>query len=115
MLGDGVRDVGPGGSGGGFQVDPDELDGAGQTARVVAERVPDAAGRVLGPSDSAEGGLRGWLTGSELDACTTAWKSMLDRLSAEMDQQGEKLRQTAANYRSAEQAAGNAVATAGGR
>ncbi|WP_073811970.1 type VII secretion target [Kitasatospora sp. CB01950] len=96
-------------------MEPDELDGAGQTATVVAERLPDATSRVLGPSDNAEGGLRGWQTGSELDACTTAWKSMLDRLSAELDQQGGKLRQTAANYRNAEQAAGTIVASAGGR
>ncbi|MFJ5924013.1 hypothetical protein ACIQF6_15590 [Kitasatospora sp. NPDC092948] len=96
-------------------MNPDELDGAGQTAQVVAERLPSATTRVLGPSDSAEGGLRGWLTGSELEACTGAWKSTLDRLSAEMDQQGGNLHRTAANYRSAEQVAGSTVTAAGGR
>ncbi|MFD8479691.1 hypothetical protein [Kitasatospora sp. NPDC059673] len=110
-----MRDVGPGGSGGGFQVDPDVLEGAGQTATVDAERMPGETSRVLGPSDSAADGLRGWLTGSELNACTTEWKSMLDKLSAEMDQQGGNLRQTAANYRNAEQAANSAVTSAAGR
>ncbi|QKW19314.1 hypothetical protein HUT16_09755 [Kitasatospora sp. NA04385] len=94
---------GSGGSGGGFRVEPDELDGAGQTAGGVAERVPGGTTRVLGASDEAEAGLRGWTTGGELDACTGQWKRLLDELSAEMDRQGDNLRRTAANYRRAEQ------------
>ncbi|KDN85897.1 type VII secretion target [Kitasatospora cheerisanensis] len=94
---------------------PDELEAAGQTAGGVAERVPGETSRVLGASDDAEGGLRGWLTGSELDACTTEWKSILDKLSAEMDQQGDNLRQTAANYRRAEQEAGSGMTAPAGR
>ncbi|MFF0391514.1 type VII secretion target [Kitasatospora sp. NPDC004615] len=108
-----MRDVGPGGSGGGFQVDPDVLEAAGQTAAVDAERVPAATTRVLGPSDSAADGLRGWQTGSELTACTAEWKGMLDKLSAEMDKQGGNLRQTAANYRNADQVASGTVTSAG--
>ncbi|RPE35123.1 excreted virulence factor EspC (type VII ESX diderm) [Kitasatospora cineracea] len=106
MVGDGVLSVGPGGSGGsggGFQVEPGELDGAGQTAGNVAEQVPSSTSQVLGASDDAEAGLRGWTTGSELDSCTDEWKRLLDSLSAEMDRQGGNLRQTAANYRRAEQ------------
>ncbi|MFF4338505.1 type VII secretion target [Kitasatospora sp. NPDC001540] len=94
---------GSGGGGGGFRVEPDELDGAAQTAGAVAEQVPDGTARVLGASDEAEAGLPGWTTGSELDACTDEWKRLLDGLSAEMDRQGGNLRQTAANYRRAEQ------------
>ncbi|MFE1322393.1 WXG100 family type VII secretion target [Kitasatospora phosalacinea] len=103
-------DGGSGGSGGGFQVDPDELDGAAQTAGTVAEQVPGGTSRVLGASDEAEGGLRGWSTGSELNACTDEWKRLLDGLSAEMDRQGDNLRQTAANYRRAEQDAASGLA-----
>ncbi|MGW4381255.1 hypothetical protein [Kitasatospora sp. NPDC004531] len=109
-----MRDVGPGGSGGGFQVDPEELDGAGVNATTAAERLPEAATRVAGPSDSAEQGLRGWLTGSELDACTTEWKMVLDKLSAEMDRQGENLHRTAKNYRDADQAVQVAMAAVTG-
>ncbi len=109
MVGDGVLSVGPDGSGGsggsgdGFQVEPGELDGAGQTAGSVAEQVPGGTSRVLGASDDAEAGLRGWTTGGELNACTDEWKRLLDGLSAEMDRQGGNLRRTAANYRRAEQ------------
>ncbi|MFC8720422.1 WXG100 family type VII secretion target [Kitasatospora sp. NPDC057198] len=105
MLSVGPDGSGGGGSGGGggFRVEPDELDGAGQTAGGVAEQVPGGTSRVLGASDDAEAGLRGWTTGSELDACTDQWKRLLDELSAEMDRQGDNLRRTAANYRRAEQ------------
>ncbi|RKE18794.1 type VII secretion target [Streptomyces sp. TLI_171] len=94
---------------------PEELDAAGQTAGGVAERVPGETSRVLGASDDAEGGLRGWVTGSELNACTDEWKRLLDELSAEMDRQGDNLRQTAANYRRAEQEAGRGMVAPAGR
>ncbi|MFJ5232355.1 type VII secretion target [Kitasatospora sp. NPDC088391] len=105
----------PGGSGGGFRVAPEELDGAGQTAGRLAEQVPGETSRVLGASDGAEAGLRGWLTGSELNSCTDEWKRLLDELSAEMDKQGDNLKQTAANYRRAEQEAARGLAAPAGR
>ncbi|MEV4555817.1 hypothetical protein AB0K51_02325 [Kitasatospora sp. NPDC049285] len=92
---------------------PDELDGAGQAAAGVAERLPGESGRVLGASDDAAGALRGWLTGRELDGCTGEWKRLLDGLSAELDRQGDNLRRTAANYRRSDQEAARALSAAG--
>nr|WP_237419208.1 type VII secretion target [Kitasatospora sp. SID7827] len=103
---------GSGGGGDGFRVEPGELDGAGRTASGVAEQVPGGTSRVLGASDAAEAGLRGWSTGGELDSCTDEWRRLLDALSAEMDRQGDDLRRTAANYRRADQEAARGL-TAG--
>ncbi|MFG2819325.1 hypothetical protein ACGFX4_07850 [Kitasatospora sp. NPDC048365] len=92
---------------------PDELDGAGNTARSTAEQVPNETSGVLAASDTAEGGLRGFLTGSELNSCTDEWKRLLDELSKEMDRQGDNLKQTAANYRKSEQEASRGLSGAG--
>jgi len=110
-----VRPGEPGGAGGdGFRVVPDELDGAGRTAQSTAELVPNETRGVLAASDAAEGGLRGWRTGSELNACTDEWKRLLDELSREMDRQGEKLISTAQNYRKGDEDAAKGLGGSGG-
>ncbi|BAJ30112.1 MULTISPECIES: WXG100 family type VII secretion target [Kitasatospora] len=98
-------ETGGGGGGSGFAVSPDELEQSGRTARQTAETIPGETTAVLAASDQAEGGLRGWRTGIELNACTDEWRRVLDELSREMDSQGDKLIQTAANYRKGEEGA----------
>lgn len=107
--------LGGSGGGGGFRVEPGELEAAGVTAGAVAERVPGGVPGVLEASDAAEAGLAGWLTGGELDACAAGWKRVLEELAAEADRQGDNLRRTAANYRSAEQDAARGLAAPAGR
>ncbi|MFJ1757556.1 hypothetical protein [Kitasatospora sp. NPDC088134] len=92
---------------------PEEIEQAGRTAQRTAEAVPGETRGVLGASDTAEAGLRGWQTGGELNACTDEWKRLLDDLSREMDSQGDKLIQTAVNYRTGEQDASRAVTAPG--
>ncbi|MFF1871586.1 hypothetical protein [Streptomyces sp. CB03911] len=98
-----VRAPEPGGSG--FRVQPGELDGAGKTAKATAELIPGETKGVLGASDKAEAGLKGWTTGAELNSCTDSWRALLDSLSAEMDRQGENLVKTAKNYRDSDEKA----------
>ncbi|WAL73238.1 hypothetical protein OU787_18020 [Kitasatospora sp. YST-16] len=99
-----MRQPTPGGTGGnGFTVSPDELEQSGRTAQQTAETIPGETSGVLSASDQAETGLNGWRTGSELSACTDEWKRVLDGLSREMSSQGDKLIQTAANYRKGEE------------
>ncbi|MFC9330012.1 hypothetical protein [Kitasatospora sp. NPDC057015] len=102
-----VRAPEPGGSG--FRVQPGELDGAGQTAKQTAELIPGETKGVLGSSDKAEGSLKGWATGAELNVCTDSWRALLDALSAEMDRQGENLVKTAKNYRESEEKAAGRI------
>ncbi|MFF0297840.1 hypothetical protein ACFYST_30085 [Kitasatospora sp. NPDC004614] len=71
------------------------MEHSGRTAQQTAEAIPGETGGVLAASDSAESGLRGWQTGSELNSCTDEWKRLLDNLSREMDSQGDKLIRTA--------------------
>ncbi|MFC8717487.1 hypothetical protein [Kitasatospora sp. NPDC057198] len=102
-----------GGGSGGFVVYPDELEQSGRTAQQTAEVIPGETGGILAASDQAEAGLRGWRTGTELNACTDEWKRLLDELSREMDSQGDKLIRTAANYRKGEEDAHRGLGTAG--
>ncbi|WP_035798491.1 hypothetical protein [Kitasatospora mediocidica] len=91
--------------GGGFEVSPDELEGAGHSAQGIAEQIPDQTGSVLAPSDRASGGLAGWATGGALHDCTYDWKKLLDGLAAAMDGYGAKMVQMAQGYRQSDQGA----------
>ncbi|MGW6916830.1 type VII secretion target [Kitasatospora sp. NPDC054939] len=100
-------------AGSGFQVQPTELEGAGRTAQKTAGDIPGETKDVLGASDRAEAGLKGFSTGAELNTCTDSWRATLDALAAEMDRQGGNLITTAQNYRKAESSNAGALAKGG--
>ncbi|MFI6446123.1 type VII secretion target [Kitasatospora sp. NPDC050543] len=87
------------GGGGQFAVDPAVLDAAGRSAQKTAPQIPEASKGVLGPSDQAEAGLKGFQSAATLNACTDAWKAALDSITTEMDKCGENLIKTAETYR----------------
>ncbi|MDH6136357.1 hypothetical protein P3T37_005782 [Kitasatospora sp. MAA4] len=92
-------------AGGGFQVNPDELEGAGQSAQGLAEQIPGETKNVLAPSDQASSGLAGWTTGAALHDCTYDWQKLLDGLAGDMDGYGAKLIQMAQGYQQSDQGA----------
>ncbi|MER5636349.1 type VII secretion target [Kitasatospora sp. NPDC002227] len=99
----------------GFRVHPDELQAAGQTAGGLAGQVLDELRGVLGPSDQTVGVLRGCQTGTALNECTEAWRTLLTDLSAEMDRSGRNLVQSARAYQVADSdAAARTMASARG-
>ncbi|MFI6447353.1 type VII secretion target [Kitasatospora sp. NPDC050543] len=102
------------GGGSGFQVKPGELKGAGETGKATAELIPGETKGVLGASDTAEAGLKGWTTGAELNSCTDSWRAILDGLAAEMDRQSANLISTAKNYEDTDAHAAGSLANAGG-
>jgi hypothetical protein len=103
----------PDGSGGTLKVNPDELAACGGSAQQIAEQMPGQTAKIVAPSDQATAALHGWKTGAALHDCTSAWKTLLDGLSKDMDGYGAKMIQMAQNYRQADQTAAagvNAVA-----
>lgn len=93
------------GEGSGFQVNPDELQGTGQSAQGIAEQMPGETEKLLEPSDQASSGLAGWITGSALPDCTYDWQKLLDGLAGDMDRYGAKMIQMAQGYRQSDQSA----------
>ncbi|MFI6448740.1 hypothetical protein [Kitasatospora sp. NPDC050543] len=95
----------PADGGGGYQVSPGELEGCGHSAKEVAGQIPGETGKVVGPSDSASGAFQGWQLSGALHDCTADWKTLLDKLSADMDSYGAKLIQMAQEYRGSDHTA----------
>ena len=95
-----------------LRVRPGDLEQAGHTAQQTARQIPEETKGVLSGSDQAEPGLRGWQTSRSLHDCTNAWKTLLDKLAAEIDRAGANLITTAGNYRSSDHETKRAVTTA---
>ncbi|MFG2825375.1 hypothetical protein ACGFX4_38840 [Kitasatospora sp. NPDC048365] len=97
----------------GFGVNPGELEGSGRSAQEIAGRVPGETVKVVGSSDMASGGLKGWQVSGALRDCTGGWKALLDRLGADMDAYGGKLISMAQTYRAGDRDAAASVSRAG--
>ncbi|MER7581625.1 hypothetical protein [Kitasatospora sp. NPDC097691] len=86
-----------------FAVNPAALESCGQTARHLGGQIPPETTKITAPSDQAAAALRGWLTGPAVHDCAADWKTLLDRLAADMGNSGTKLSTAAADYRRNEQ------------
>ncbi|MCX5211033.1 type VII secretion target [Kitasatospora sp. NBC_00240] len=89
------------GGSGGFRVHPDELRAAGKAVQETADRIPGETEEVLASSDRTEGQIHGLQTTAALNDCTDAWRSLLDNLHTEMNQQGQNLIHSAEDYQNA--------------
>ncbi|MFF1873666.1 hypothetical protein [Streptomyces sp. CB03911] len=78
---------------------PDELEGSGQSAKEVAGLVPGETTKVVDPSDQASATLKDWQLSGALHDCTAGWKTLLDKLSTDMDSYGTKMIKMAQEYR----------------
>jgi hypothetical protein len=90
------------GPSGGFSVDLEALRSAQQSAasaRVATKAEP----RLTGATPKAIAGNPGWETSHALQACLTAWKQRIARLSAQVKQISQNLGTTAGNYEAADQ------------
>ncbi|GAA4869156.1 hypothetical protein [Kitasatospora terrestris] len=87
----------------GFSVDPPVLDRAGRSAQDLSHQVPQGRGGLARAGEEAGSGINGFATEDSLGVLTDSWQVALDRLSVDMDQQGNKLIETADRYRRADQ------------
>lgn len=96
-----------------FRVNPDELEGCGNSAKQVAEQIPGETTNLVKPSGAASDNLQGWATAGALRDCTNDWKALLDKFSGEMDSYGAKMIQMAQQYRAADQTVASSMQPAG--
>ncbi|WP_195911088.1 hypothetical protein [Streptomyces kaniharaensis] len=82
----------------GFTVNPRELTAAGTNAVAVAGKVPDETAKLGDPTDKAAASLTGWKSGTALQRCGTAWKTLLDELAGTMKDAGGHLVTCAHTY-----------------
>jgi hypothetical protein len=99
-----MTDPGPG-----FNVNPAELDGCGQSAQHIGGLIPGETSKLSEPCSQTASGLQGFLTAAAITNCGTNWKTLLDRLGGDMGDVGTKLATSAAYYRQAEQDAADSM------
>ncbi|MFJ7248346.1 hypothetical protein ACIQWA_27475 [Kitasatospora sp. NPDC098652] len=75
---------------------------AGNNALTVAGKVPEETAKLAEPSATAAGGLAGWQSGAALTGCSSAWKTLLDGLAADMKAAGGHLITCAHDYQNAD-------------
>ncbi|MFJ9459431.1 hypothetical protein ACIRST_30635 [Kitasatospora sp. NPDC101447] len=90
-------------------VNPAVLENCGQTAQHLGGRIPSETTKITAPGDQAAAALRGWLTGPAIHDCAAGWKTLLDKLAADMAGSGTKLSTAAADYRRNEQSLSTAL------
>ncbi|MFI8460838.1 hypothetical protein [Kitasatospora sp. NPDC085464] len=90
-------------------VNPAVLENCGQTAQHLGSRIPSETTKITAPGDQAAAALRGWLTGPAIHDCAAGWKTLLDKLAADMAGSGTKLSTAAADYRRNEQSLSTAL------
>jgi hypothetical protein len=79
------------------------LEASGHNGQKVAEQIPGEADKIVGSTDQAAGGLKGFTTAGAVHDCTAAWNALLKKLSGDMDGYGAKMITMAQNYRNGEQ------------
>ncbi|MFE7529108.1 type VII secretion target [Kitasatospora sp. NPDC057542] len=85
-----------------LKVNPAELDGCGQSAQHIGSLIPGETSKVTEPNNQAANGLRGWQMAAAIQGCATNWKTLLDKLGADMGDVGTKLAASATYYRQVE-------------
>ncbi|MCX4746881.1 hypothetical protein OG455_15350 [Kitasatospora sp. NBC_01287] len=82
-------------------MNPAQVKAAGQSAESLGAQLPQGKIELNQATDQASAGLRGTATLAALDACTTSWNAVIDRLAADMDNQGRNLVTSADNVSTA--------------
>ncbi|WP_034089740.1 type VII secretion target [Streptacidiphilus albus] len=93
------------GSGEGLAVRPEALEGEARVLGEAAEGITAALAVGAGGLADAVEALGGWESGAALERCRAAWVERLSALAAEFEDRARRLRETAGNYREAEQRA----------
>ncbi|MFJ4190165.1 hypothetical protein [Kitasatospora sp. NPDC089509] len=75
---------------------------AGNNALTVAGKIPDETAKLAEPSSAAAGSLAGWQSGAALTGCSSAWKTLLDGLAADLKTAGGNLITCAQGYQNAD-------------
>ncbi|MFD0278063.1 hypothetical protein ACFVHB_29730 [Kitasatospora sp. NPDC127111] len=98
-----------------FKVNPDELDGCGQSAQHIGGLIPGETAKVTEPCSQAAATLQGWRTAAAVRDCGANWKTLLDRLGGDIADVGGKLTTSAGYYRQVEKDVHGRLNSQGGR